>query len=40
VFTLVNKDVDRPTEPVYSGTLRADLSMKAVSNKYLLKAKD
>ena len=29
--------VIRPTEPVYSELLQTDLSMKAVSNKYLLK---
>lgn len=32
--------VIRPTEPVYSPLIGAELSMKVVSNKYLLKAKD
>ena len=32
--------VIRPTEPVYSKTLNGPLSMKAVSNKYLLKNED
>ena len=29
--------VIRPTEPVYSATIGAELSMKVVNNKYLLK---
>lgn len=32
--------VVRPTEPVYSPTIGAELSMKVVNNKYLLKQKD
>ena len=32
--------VIRPTEPVYSPLISASLSMKVVSNKYLLKNED
>lgn len=32
--------VVRPTEPVYSPTIGAELSMKVVNNKYLLRQKD
>ena len=39
IRTAVKKEgiVIRPTEPVFSSSIGAELSMKVVSNKYLLK---